>query len=101
MFVWLRHILFRTFQGGYAVTPSTIRLWQRHGVVEIPRSQIEAVKVRSVRHVIVRLRGGRRLVLNPFDLSLGAFNAVTHALRESLATNLTNRPGKSRRRRDV
>ena len=73
---------------GYLVTPMTISVRQAEGVVVVPRAQIEAVKERSVSHVIVRLRGGRRLVLNLFGLGSRGCVAVSGALRESCTANL-------------
>lgn len=87
----LRVYLLSLIPGGlYRVTPSMIRLWQPIGTVEIPRSQIAAVKPRHISHVVVRLYSGQRFVLNLFFLG-NRSDVVLVALRESIVTNHVRR----------
>ena len=73
-------------QGAY-VTEDSVCVRQESGWVRIPRSEIFAVKFRSVSHVIVRLRHGERVVLDLFKhtrLSNSAWDRVHRALIEGL-----------------
>jgi hypothetical protein len=71
----------------YWITPSSIWLRQREGWVELRRQDIAAVKFKNVSQIIVRLYGGRRVIVSLFRYSNPAYNAVCRALRDTLWKN--------------
>lgn len=71
----------------YWIMPGTICVRQPGGWVELPRSQIAAVKFESISRIIVRQYNGRRCVINLFRFPNYAVDAVMSALHQSLRQN--------------
>ena len=64
---------------------------QRRGWVEIPKCEVAAVKAKGTAHVIVRLYGGRRYILNLYSPFWRTFHPVFVELRAALRRNQETR----------
>lgn len=75
---------FLRFLDGVFVTPECIWVRQQWRWVKIPRQEIQVVKIRTVSQVIVRLRNGKRIVLNLYRMGNPAWDRIRSALTEGL-----------------
>ncbi len=71
----------------YWITPSSIWLRQPDCWVEVRRSEIAALRFRSVSWIIIRYYNGRRLIVSLYRCPNYSYDLVCRSLRDAMCQN--------------